>query len=286
MVMDKILGEASDLFDFQLLTDGENAEKKCDLILTLSNQPAVKGYVLSGDLRRLHWTLPFGGAESHFSEELQTCFNELVQTFRSPTTGKTPLSDSSWSRYYQEDNTAWDLGEPSPPFVRLFQAGGLKKGKIAIPGCGKGHEVVYFAGKGFDVTAIDFTDESIRITKERLINSALTAHLIKADFLEISFQYDVSFDTILEQTCYCAIEPVRRADYVQSVCRLLRPSGELIALFYDIDNLDGPPFGTTEEEIRKRFAPYFKLEVLERCEDSHPRRAGKEWLARFRKRDR
>ncbi|MHB8481865.1 MAG: methyltransferase domain-containing protein, partial [Nitrospiria bacterium] len=208
---------------------------------------------------------------------------ELLQTFRSPTTQKEPLKDQSWSRYYQEEKTAWDLGEPSPPFVRLYREGALKKGKMAVPGCGKGHEALFFAKEGFEVTAIDFTGEAIRIVRDRLQREGLHARLIQADFLKLDRRFDEKFDTILEQTCYCAIEPVKRADYVRTVHRLLRPGGEYIALFYDIENIDGPPFGTSSEEIRQRFDPYFKIEQLEKTAFSHNRRAGKEWLARFQK---
>jgi SAM-dependent methyltransferase len=282
-ISDWLAGEESRLFTFET-DDGSFTDfSRYDLVVTLSDRADSTGDLIPTSVRQSHWLLPSGKGEGAFSEEIRLYFKELLQTFRSPTTEKESLRDKSWRRYYQEEKTAWDLGEPSPPFVRLYQEKGIKKGKIAVPGCGKGHEVLYFAREGFEVTAIDFADEALDIVKKRLDEAGLKAELVKDDFLKLSPQLNGSFDYILEQTCYCAIEPLKRADYVRSAHRLLREGGEYIALFYDIDNPDGPPFGTSSEDVRQRFSPYFKLEHFEKSARSSFMRAGKEWLARFRK---
>jgi SAM-dependent methyltransferase len=284
-VIESLAGEESRLFRVETDESSLTDYSRYDLVVILSDRADSNRYFMSSSVRQSHWIVPPGMGERAFSEEVRLYFKEIIQTFRSPTTEKESLRDESWRRYYQEEKTAWDLGEPSPPFVRLYQEKGIQKGKIAIPGCGKGHEVLYFAREGFEVTAIDFADEALDIVKKRLDESGLKAELIKDDFLKLSPRLNGSFDCILEQTCYCAIEPLRRADYVRSAYRLLRDGGQYIALFYDIDNLDGPPFGTSREDVRHRFSPYFKLEGLEKSARSHERRAGKEWLARFLKKN-
>jgi len=283
-VQAKLLSETSDFFSIKIDHGSKRPFANVDLVITLSGQLKTRTVFFPPEVRRYHLILPLGNGEAAISDEIRLFSRELLQTFQSPTTKKDPLIDESWNRYYREGNTAWDLNEPSPPFVRLHQTGLLSKGKVAIPGCGKGNEVLYFAREGFDVTAIDFSDEAMQNVRKRLKRSALKANLVKENFLNLPGEYEESFDFVLEQTCYCAIEPLNRADYVRSAHRILRTEGAIIALFYDIENQDGPPFGTSLEEIRQRFSPLFILESLELCPDSHKRRAGKELLGRFRKR--
>jgi SAM-dependent methyltransferase len=273
----------TDLFTVGSVEVGHGLEhlKKYDLVVTLSKEiPPIPSSV-----RHVHWPISLHESPQNIADEITLWIQELIQTYRSPTTQKVPLKDRDWGKYYQEENTAWDLGEPSPPFVRLFKKGVLKKGKMAVPGCGKGHEVLFFAKENFEVTAIDFAKEALQIVQEKLQKASLKAKLLQKDFLCLDPEEDGRYDYILEQTCYCAIEPVKRGNYVRAAHRLLRPHGELIGLFYDIDNADGPPFGTSRDNVLKRFSPFFKIESLEKSVFSHERRKGKEWLGRFIKRD-
>ena len=71
------------------------------------------------------------------------------------------------------------------------------------------------------------------------------------------------FDVVFEHTCFCAIPPERRPDYVSAVASALRPKGCLLAIFYLDPGLDpgenGPPFGVTREELDALFGPRFTI---------------------------
>ena len=49
------------------------------------------------------------------------------------------------------------------------------------------------------------------------------------------------YDLVLEHTCFCAIDPARRAEWAEVAARILRPQGRLLALFYTHDRPGGPP---------------------------------------------
>ena len=86
-----------------------------------------------------------------------------------------------------------------------------------------------------------------------------------------------TFDWVFEHTLFCAIQPDQRPDYVQAVRRWLKPEGHFLAVYYIIPDKEGPPFGSTREEILERFSPFFN-----RLEDwvprSYPNRANLEWM--------
>ena len=181
-----------------------------------------------------------------------------------------------WQKHYDEKDLRWDIGQVSPPFVRLWEKGLFQKGSMLIPGCGAGHEVVYFADKGVDVTAVDFTDGAVSCLKQSLDEAEVD--ILKIDFFEIPARYDNHFDFMLEQTFFCAIHPDRRQDYVKTAHRVLKLGGKLVALFYETGEEGGPPYNTNPDQVQKEFASFFKIEELEKTPHSIERRQGKEWL--------
>jgi SAM-dependent methyltransferase len=196
---------------------------------------------------------------------------------REPLTPPT-LDAGFWDGRYRTGETGWDLGEPSPPFVRLHRDGGIAPCRVAVPGCGRGWEVVWLAREGYAVTGIDFAPAALAEVSARARAEGVAPELVRADLLDPPETLWGRFDLVLEQTCFCAIDPARRPEYVEAVHRLLAPGGRLVGLFYECGGEGGPPFTTGPEEVRALFGGRFRVEVLARTPHSHPRRRGQEWL--------
>ncbi len=190
----------------------------------------------------------------------------------------TPSHPHFWGERYQRGELNWDLGEPSPPFRRLHDDGIITPCRVAVPGCGSGWEVSWLAANGYRVTGIDFAPEAIGHTRRRLADDGLEAELVCADLFDLPETLAGRFDLVLEQTCFCAIDPTRRVDYVAAVHGLLTPGGRLVALFYGHGKEGGPPFTTTPDEVRALFSGCFRVDSLAVTPHSHERRRGEEWL--------
>jgi SAM-dependent methyltransferase len=125
------------------------------------------------------------------------------------------------------------------------------------------------------VTLVDFALAPIKAFAERY-PSFLAEYLVCADFFDLSPSH-YQFDWVLEQTFFCAIDPIRRDDYVQQMAALLKPKGKLTGLLFDKNfGHDQPPFGGNADEYHQHFAPYFDIEIMEPCYNSHPARQGSE----------
>jgi methyl halide transferase len=196
------------------------------------------------------------------------------------------LTPEFWGEKYRIGDTGWDLGEVSPPFARLLESGGLKRGRMLIPGCGRGWEAIFFAQKGFDVTAADFAPEAIAEVERRAREAGVEIKTECRDFLNPPSEWIGRFDILLEQTCFCAIHPTRRPAYVEAAWKSLRSGGEVTGLFYHTKQSGGPPFDTRPEDVRRLFEPFFSIEHFAVSPDSHSRRRNQEWLGRFRKQPR
>jgi len=152
-----------------------------------------------------------------------------------------------WEQRFQEGNTPWDRGAPSPQLGAWLDAGALPPCRILVPGCGSGHEVVALAAAGFAVTALDYAQVAIARTRQLLAAANLTAELVEADAL--AWQPDRPFDAIYEQTCLCALHPDHWQAYAERLAAWLPPGGRLYALFMQALRtgaaeglVEGPPY--------------------------------------------
>lgn len=168
------------------------------------------------------------------------------------------MSDTNWEQHYQSGDMPWEKGEASPGLVDFINAHpDLKRGSVLVPGCGTGHDARVWAQAGFTVTGYDLAPSAVRLAQEKTAAAGLTAEFKLGNFLEDSPAEP--FDWVFEHTLFCAINPDRREDYVRSLLRWLKPDGDYLAVNYLIPDTDGPPFGTTRDELIQRFSPRFEL---------------------------
>jgi len=192
--------------------------------------------------------------------------------------GEKGYSRNDWQRHYDEKDLGWDLGQVAPPFMNLLESNVITPGKTLVPGCGRGHEVVYLAENGFDVTAVDYSIGAVDYLRQVVQQRKLNIEVLHIDFFDLNSTHDGIYDLLIEQTFFCAISPNERTLYVTTVARLLKSGGMLAGLFYNTDKEGGPPFNTTEEDIIKHFSELFEIRDLARAKNSAIQRKDKEFL--------
>ena len=191
------------------------------------------------------------------------------------------MSTEFWEQHYQTNDTPWEKGEPSPGLVDFLAAQRELPGEtVCVPGCGTGHDARAWAKTGFRVYGYDLAPSAIHLCAERTQTAGLRAEFRLADFLRDEPPFP--FDWIFEHTLFCAIQPAERELYVNAVGRWLKPGGHYLAVNYLIPDTDGPPFGTTREEILQRFAPHFEL-LADWVPRSYPNRTGLERMFWWRR---
>lgn len=183
------------------------------------------------------------------------------------------LDEIFWNDKYISGQMGWDIGYVSTPLKEYIDQLPDKNIRILIPGGGNSHEAEYLYRQGFkNVEVVDISAIPLRNFKKR-VPLFPEQNLLHQDFFELNGQYDL----ILEQTFFCALDPSLREDYVRQMLRLLKSSGKLVGLLFNIPlNDDKPPYGGNLEEYRALFSKYFKIEKMEPAYNSIPPRAGNE----------
>jgi SAM-dependent methyltransferase len=193
-------------------------------------------------------------------------------------------SADKWEADYLRGSDGWDLGAPTPAFRNLLATRDLPPGTMLVLCAGRGHDAREFARHGYRVTAIDFSPFAAR-EMSRLADPGAPMEIWQRDLFTLPHELDGTFDYVLEYTCYCAIDPKRRTEFVDLVTRLLKPGGLYISLAFPLTRQQGgPPFAVTVSELLDLFQERgFQLIEREQPSDSVPRRRGAEELLMFQK---
>ena len=183
-----------------------------------------------------------------------------------------------WNDRYLRGEDGWELGTPAPPLARILKDSPPSVGRAAVPGCGRGHDVAAFLQHGFDAVGFDFSDRAVAEA------ARLGRPVLQRDIFSLDREFSKSFDVVWEYTCYCAIHPSRRRDYIAILAEILKPGGLLIGLFYPLKpGTEGPPFPVDRSELETLLVPDFHIESAAIPQDSVDRRKGLELLLHARR---
>ena len=184
------------------------------------------------------------------------------------------MDKSYWNGRYENNDTGWDIGIISPPLKEYINQLPNKQIAILIPGCGNAYEAEYLLQQGFtNITVIDIAPvaiEALRLKLNAFEGNQL--RIIEGDF----FNLDESFDLIIEQTFFCALQPALRNIYADKMYSLLNKGGKLAGLLFNRPFDAGPPFGGNKEEYLLLFGSKFITQLMEACYNSIAPRAGSE----------
>ena len=172
---------------------------------------------------------------------------------------------TDWQHHYATGNTPWDRGGPAPALLHWLETHRLH-GRVLVPGCGSGHDLVTLAGSGASqITGLDIAPGGVAAASARTA-SLPQVSVVEGDLFEYAHGPGRGqFDWVFEHTCFCAIPRERRDDYVSAVTAALKPGGFLLAIFYlhpwdaGEDQEQGPPFRSEVAELDRRFGTAFTV---------------------------
>jgi hypothetical protein len=189
------------------------------------------------------------------------------------------LNKEYWEERYKSATTNWDIGEISTPLKAYIDQLKDKNSRILIPGAGNAYELDYLIENGFqNVFVLDYAKHPLDAIIKR--NKSLKKHLIHDNF----FNHTGTYDLIIEQTFFCALQPSLRPNYVDKMYDLLSKKGKISGLLFNFPlTKEGPPFGGSQEEYINLFSNTFSIKTLDNAYNSIKPRVNKELFFTFEK---
>lgn len=218
------------------------------------------------------------------SMELITRTHEEAESRMQELVNDKPMDE--WDKCWEERVTPWDLGQVTPIVSHLVEQQGLiPQGRVLVPGCGAGYDVLALASPNRYVTGIDISEKALKRAQE-LASSAPNpkyCEFVKADFF--TWSPVETFDLIFDYMFFVAIEPSMRSSWGKRVAELLKHDGELITLMFPIsDHEGGPPYAVSIPRYEEVLHPLgFEAISIENNEIAVGRRKGKEMLGRWKR---
>ena len=170
------------------------------------------------------------------------------------------IMSTDWESHYVTGDMPWEKGAAHPALIHFLKSNPVH-GRVLVPGCGLGHDVRALAATADEVVGLDISPSAVKRAKAHPAVGG--ERYVLGDLFALPPSLRGVFDAVFEHTCFCAIPPERRADYVSAVASGLVPGGLLLAVFYLDPGLDpgqtGPPFGVTRAELDALFSPRFTL---------------------------
>ena len=147
-----------------------------------------------------------------------------------------PKTAASFDFAYRLPLTPW--GDPRIPPELVALADRVERGRTLELGCGLGRFSSYLARRGFDATAIDFSEVAIGKARKRASSMARPPRFLVGDVTKLdalSGPYDLAVDV----GCFHCLDADAHRLYAAEQARLLRPGASLLVWAMD----DPPPSG-------------------------------------------
>ena len=184
-----------------------------------------------------------------------------------------------WEELYARPRQPWDLGAPTPTLVDVVESAAPPRGRVAVPGCGRGYDVRYLASRGYTAIGFDFSPRVVAAARALARIEGTAIDIEQRDVFDLPRESAAAFDGVWEYTCYCAIDPSRRAEYVAVLETIVKPGGWLLACLFPTDGAwVGPPFPVDRDEARALLGRGFSIEREFAPPRSPKGRQGFEWM--------
>ncbi len=153
----------------------------------------------------------------------------------------------------------WDIGKPQKAFV---DAADQISGSVLDAGCGTGDTALFLAGRGHQVTGIDFLDQPIDRAKRKAAERGLSATFLVKDALTLK-EWSERFDSVIDSGLFHVFSDEDRKTYVAGLAKVLKSGGQLLLMcFSDEEPGTQGPRRVSKRELQDSFAHGWYIETI------------------------
>jgi cyclopropane fatty-acyl-phospholipid synthase-like methyltransferase len=170
------------------------------------------------------------------------------------------IPDRSTFENLYSGQAPWDIGKPQKPFIdRADQI----TGSILDAGCGTGDTALFLAGKGRQVTGIDFLEVPIERAKRKAAERGVAVTFLVKDAMTLK-DWSERFDNVIDSGLFHVFSDEHRKKYVEGLAAVLKPGGRVFLLcFGDEEPGDQGPRRVSKKELHEAFAEGWSIESIE-----------------------
>jgi thiopurine S-methyltransferase len=183
-----------------------------------------------------------------------------------------------WHERWAANQIGFHQCETNTYLENYWQSAGLDRGsRILVPLCGKSLDMLWLARQGYRVAGIEISTLAVEaFFSENDLQPVTTdgpgytcwsdagIDLYCADFFNLHNGDIGNIDGLFDRAALIAMAPSQRIAYVAHLTSLLpaQASGLLVTLDYNQQEMGGPPFPVSPDEVESLLAADFSIEPL------------------------
>jgi 2-polyprenyl-3-methyl-5-hydroxy-6-metoxy-1,4-benzoquinol methylase len=160
-----------------------------------------------------------------------------------------------WEELYRNDDVErlpWYTAALDPDLESALERHTIRTGRVLDLGTGPGTQALALAERGFVVTGSDVSSAAIAYASRKASPREAGVSFVQDDIL--ATRLTGPFDVVFDRGCFHVLKPAQRSAYVETMHRLLAPSGWLFLKTFSHRQF-GPfgPYRFAPDEIRRLF---------------------------------
>ena len=186
-----------------------------------------------------------------------------------------------WHNRWQTQQIGWHRDAYNDLLTKHWKRIGSNNGdQVLVPLCGKSLDMLWFASQGYTVVGLEMVEEAIHaFFEENKLDpqrETMDGHIQHTSEPFTIFEGDVfdlraglmQADAWYDRAAMIAILPTKREAYVEQIRQLTKPDavGLLITFAYPQEEMEGPPFSLSDNDVEELFSNGFEVECLERLD--------------------
>lgn len=194
-----------------------------------------------------------------------------------------------WHERWEKDEIGFHQQDFNRHMQQFMDRLGVQPGAhVLVPLCGKSRDMVWLADRGYRVTGIEISERAVTDffaenglpyeighQADAVIYRGERIHLVCADFFTVRREDLQSVDAVYDRASLVALPPEMRPRYAHHLARFMGPGSPslLVTLEYPQEEMRGPPFSVTRDEVQHLFQKQYRIEHLhsEDCLAREPR---------------
>ena len=177
-----------------------------------------------------------------------------------------PRGFASWEELYEKDTIErlpWYWPALDPDLEAALARHGIASGSVLDQGTGPGTQAIALAERGFTVTAADVSPAARAYAARKAAERGAQVSFVQDDVL--ASRLVGPFDAVFDRGCFHVLAPEQRGGYVETMHRLLAPSGWLfVKTFSHHQPGQQGPHRFSPKDLRRSFGVRFDVvEILD-----------------------
>lgn len=186
---------------------------------------------------------------------------------------------SYWQSKWRKGNTGFHMKEGYPGLKEHWNSVQIKdNAAVLVPLCGKTKDLLFLSQQCRRVIGVEISEMAVReFLKENNLEAekfsfadfsvyqAKNIEIWQGDFFKLPKHKLPRLDLIYDKAALIALPPEMRANYAEQILEFTTSQTKILLHLFDYpqEEMNGPPFSVSIEEINNYFGKRFSIGILE-----------------------